>query len=118
MILVDTSVWIDHFRSADEELKSLLISGKVACHPFVIGEIACGFLKNRDEIIGLLQALPQLPVIELDEYLFFIDNNSLTSRGIGFVDINLLASVKITGNLIWTHDKRLNEIAVEMNLVV
>ncbi|HRX47446.1 MAG TPA: PIN domain-containing protein [Spirochaetota bacterium] len=118
MILVDTSVWIDHFRSSDEKLKSLLISGKVVCHPFVTGEIACGFLKNRGEIIGLLQALPQLPVLELDEYLFFIDNNSLTSRGIGFVDINLLASVKITGNLIWTRDKRLNEIAAAMNLAV
>ena len=118
MILVDTSVWIEHFKSADEKLKALLISGRVVCHPFVTGEIACGSLKNRNEILGLLQALPQLPVVELDEYLFFIDNNSLSSRGIGFVDINLLASAKITGNLIWTLDKRLNEIAAEMNLAI
>lgn len=116
MILVDTNVWIKHFRESDAELISQLNVGFVACHPFIIGELACGNLGNRTEILTLLQALPSSPVVEVSEILKFIENNSLMGRGLGYVDIHLLASVIIGNVVLWTYDRRLNEAAIELGV--
>lgn len=114
MVLVDTSIWVNHLRNGDRHLEKLLFDGDVACNAFVIGELACGSVKNRKEIISLLQALPQTPLIEFQEYLYFIEQNKLYGRGIGFVDINLLASAQLGQTLLWTADKRLKTAATEL----
>jgi predicted nucleic acid-binding protein len=116
MILVDTSVWINHLRSSERHLEKLLLDGKVLCHTHVIGELACGNIKNREEIISLLQALPMAPHIEFNEYLYFIDRNKLNGRGIGFVDVHLLASAQLGQVKLWTVDKRLRTTAAEFGL--
>jgi predicted nucleic acid-binding protein len=116
MILVDTSVWIHHFRKADHELVDHLNTGSVACHPFIIGELACGNLGNRAEIIVLLQALPSTPILEPDETLYFIKKNALMGRGLGYVDIHLLASTIFGKAVLWTADRRLREAATELGL--
>ena len=116
MILVDTNVWIKHFRKSDVELISQLNIGFVACHPFIIGELACGNLGNRAEILMLLQSLPSSPVVEITEILEFIENNSLMGRGLAYVDIHLLASVIIGNVVLWTYDRRLNEAATELGV--
>ena len=111
MVLVDTSIWIIHLRQGSRKLEKLLMDAEVMCHPFIIGELACGNLKNRNEIISLLQSLPMAPTIEFDEFLFFIDRNHLMGKGIGFVDVHLLASAQLIGVRLWTADKRLNSAA-------
>ncbi len=116
MILVDTSVWINHLRDSDPVLKKLLLDGEVACHEHIIGELACGNLKNRKEIISLLQSLPMLPQVEFQEYLYFIDQNQFNGRGIGFVDIHLLASAKLARVALLTADKRLSKAAQDIGL--
>jgi predicted nucleic acid-binding protein len=118
MILVDTSVWIHHFRKTDHELVDHLNTGSVACHSFIIGELACVNLGNRAEIFILLQALPSTPILEPYEILHFIENNALMGRGLGHVDIHLLAS-SILGNVVlWTADRRLREVATELGLSI
>ncbi len=116
MVLVDTSVWVNHFRKGDIQLQELLLNGEVVCHPFVIGELACGNIKNRSEIMLLLQALPESPTIDFAEYLYFIEKNNLSGIGIGFVDVHLLASAKLFGISLWTNDKRLKETAVKLKI--
>ena len=116
MILVDTSVWIDHLRLGDPELASALQSCEVLCHPHVVGELACGNLRARDKVITLLQALPVSPVVSDKESLCFIDNYSLMSRGIGYIDVQLLASARLAGAHLWTRDKRLQSVALELGL--
>ena len=116
MILVDTSIWVDHLRKGNRHLEKLLLDAKVVCHSFVIGELACGNIKNRSEILILLQSLPTTPRIDLDEYLYFIDQNRLHGLGIGFVDIHLLASAKLADIPIWTADKKLDEAAISLNI--
>jgi len=116
MVLVDTSIWINHLRSGDRHLKKLLLNGEVFCHPYIIGELACGNIKNRQEIIPLLKELPQAPVVEFDEFLYFIEQNKFYGKGIGFVDIHLLASAKLGQLLLWTGDKRLQSASVDLNL--
>ena len=116
MVIVDTSIWIAHLRQGNRQLESLLMDAEVTCHPFIIGELACGNLKNRNEIISLLQSLPMAPMIEFDEFLLFIDKNRLMGKGIGFVDIHLLASTQLAGVLLWTTDKRLKSAAGQLNL--
>jgi predicted nucleic acid-binding protein len=116
MILADTNVWIKHFRDSDAELISQLNIGFVVCHPFIIGALACGNLGNRAEILTLLQALPLSPVVEDTEILEFIENNSLMGRGLGYVDIHLLASVIIGNIVLWTYDRRLNAAAIELGV--
>ncbi len=107
MVLVDTSVWINHLRNSDHHLEKLLLNGEVVCHPHIIGELACGNIQNRQEIISLLQALPQASLVNFEEYLYFIGQNNLHGRGIGFVDIHLLASARLEQLLLWAADKRL-----------
>ena len=116
MILVDTSIWILHLRSVGSGLGSLLSEGTVMCHPFIIGELACGRIANRSEILSLLGALPMPLVAEPSEVLSFIENHHLMGRGIGFVDANLLASAAITGVPMWTSDRKLRTIAKELGL--
>lgn len=108
MILVDTSVWIDHFRQGDLELTDLLNSGNVLSHQFIIGEIALGNLHNRDFILGTLQNLPQATIASDKEILHFIHSYSLFGKGIGYIDAHLLATTMLSpGSLLWTRDKRL-----------
>ncbi len=114
MVIVDTSIWVTHLRQGSRQLEKLLMDAQVMCHPFIIGELACGNLKNRNEIISLLQSLPMAPTIEFDEFLFFIDQNHLMGKGVGFVDVHLLASSLLTGVPLWTVDKRLKSAAVQL----
>jgi len=112
LILVDTSVWVDHLRRSDARLVDLLERSAVVMHPFVVGEIACGSLQDRVSILELLQDLPAAAVAESDEVLRFIDHHVLHGKGIGYVDVHLLASVALTeGARIWTRDKKLRSIA-------
>lgn len=112
MILVDTSVWVDHLRRGDPGLVGLLERSIVIMHPFVVGEIACGTLHNREAILELLQDLPTAAVAEGDEVLRYIESHVLHGKGIGYVDVHLLASVALTeGARIWTRDKKLRLVA-------
>ncbi|PHV10585.1 type II toxin-antitoxin system VapC family toxin [Chitinimonas sp. BJB300] len=112
MILVDTSVWIDHLRYRDVQLKLLLENGMVCVHPMVIGELACGNLKTRETVLDLLQSLPTVRCAENEEVLFFIEQRQLMGRGIGYIDAHLLASTLLEGSVrFWTRDKRLAAIA-------
>jgi predicted nucleic acid-binding protein len=117
MILVDTAVWIDHFRKGNARLEELLIEGHVACHPFIIGELACGNLKKRSEIILLLHALPTVSTISNDEALYFIEEKHLMGLGIGIVDVHLLASAIISNTPLWTSDSRLREVATKLDIL-
>ena len=116
MILLDTSVWVDHLRRGDSLVVQVLESGQAAAHAFVIGELACGNLKSRVRVIDLLQALPQLTMAMDDEVLYFIERHKLMGRGIGYVDAHLLAAASISGSLLWTRDKRLREIAAALGV--
>lgn len=115
MILVDTSVWIDHLRSGDEGLAALLNGSLVLMHPFVVGELACGNLRHRETVLGLLQELPQATVATDTEVLFFIERHALMGRGIGYIDAHLLASASLSDAArLWTRDIRLREVATEL----
>ena len=115
MILVDTSVWIDHLRSGSRELELLLNNNQVLMHPFVLGELACGNLERRTELLSLIGSLPPAPVSTDDEALFFIDRHRLMGKGIGYIDVHLLASVSLAKPAsLLTHDKRLGRIAAEL----
>ena len=116
MMLVDTSVWIDHLRQGDAALTTALEAGQVWMHSFVLGELACGKLRSRVEVLSLLQALRPMPLSTDKEVLFFIDQHELMGRGIGYVDVHLLASARLGGTLLWTRDKRLHAVAAEMGL--
>jgi predicted nucleic acid-binding protein len=117
VILVDTSVWIDHFRQGDAELQSLLNGGRVLAHPFVTGELALGSLQKRDMVINALQGLPQAAVATDEEVLGFIGRQTLFGTGIGYIDAHLLASVRLShGSSLWTRDKRLLAAATRLSL--
>jgi predicted nucleic acid-binding protein len=109
MVLVDTSVWVRHFRERDSNLERLLEAGEVLCHPFIVGELACGHLRNRQEILSLLQLLPMAIQAKHEEILRFIEQNRLEGKGLGYIDVHLSASAVLTGVPLWTYDKRLNE---------
>ena len=116
MMLVDTSVWIDHLGHGDAALTAALEAGQVWMHSFVLGELACGNLRSRVEVLGLLQALPSMPVSTDKEVLFFIDQHDLMGRDIGYIDVHLLASARLGGAQLWTRDKRLHTVAAELGL--
>ncbi len=111
MILVDTSVWVNHLRKGNMRLGELLNNGEVVCHPFIIGELACGNLRNREEILGLLAALPGADVAGHDEVLHLISEHKLHGTGLGWVDAHLLTSALLTGCRVWTNDKSLDSAA-------
>lgn len=117
MILVDTSVWVDHLRHGNARLAALLDEVQVTTHPFVVGELACGNLGNRAEILFLLQNLPRAPAAADDEVLHFIDQRRLMGRGIGYIDAHLLAATALAGlDRLWTLDRRLATLADELGL--
>ncbi len=119
MILVDTSVWVEHLRRGDEGLADLLGKGLVLVHPFVIGELALGNLTQRQTILAALADLPQSPVASHDEVLHFIERTVLYGRGIGYVDAHLLAAVRLHGSAaLWTRDKRLRESAAALEVAM
>lgn len=109
MVLVDTSVWVRHLRQGGTGLKRLLLDGEVMCHPFVTGELACGSMQNRTEILSLLQNLPWAMEATHDEVLQFIERNHLMGTGLGYIDVHLCAPALITGVPLWTYDRRLTK---------
>jgi predicted nucleic acid-binding protein len=104
-MLVDTSIWVDHLRRHDDLLASLLLREAVECHPFIVGELACGQLKRREEILALLGSLPQVPVAAHEEALDFVEVNGLAGSGIGWIDAHLLASARLGATPLWTRDR-------------
>ena len=117
MILVDTSVWIDHLNASDPLLVSLLADGRVLAHSFVIGEISLGSLRNREAVIGALLDLPRAPIATPEETLYLIERERLFNRGIGYVDVSLLASARLRpGVTLWTRDNRLRKVADDLDL--
>ena len=116
MVLVDTSVWVAHFRAGDMNLEALLNKGHVSCHPFIVGELACGNLTNRSEIFSLLQTLPMATVVEHEEVMQFIENYSLMGKGLGYIDMHLLASAILSKVLLWTLDKKLHQVSLKLGL--
>jgi predicted nucleic acid-binding protein len=115
LILVDTTVWVDHLRRGDPGLVDLLERSAVVMHPFVVGEIACGSLRDRQSILELLQDLPAAVVAHGDEVLHFIERHALHGKGIGYVDVHLLASVALTeGAGLWTRDLKLRRMAAAL----
>ncbi|RZF26086.1 type II toxin-antitoxin system VapC family toxin [Paraburkholderia sp. UYCP14C] len=117
MILVDTSVWIDHINAADPMLTTLLGEERVLAHPYVIGEISLGSLRDRDVVLGALLDLPRAPVATPEETFYLIEREGLFNRGIGYVDTSLLAAARLQpGITIWTRDKRLKKVAEELQL--
>jgi hypothetical protein len=117
MILVDTSVWINHLQTADATLQRLLEAGKVLTHPWVIGEIAVGSFSHRDRILDELSSLPIVTIAEHHEVLHFISNHRLYGLGIGYIDAHLLVAVQLTpGTTLWTRDKRLAQVAEQLKI--
>lgn len=116
MVIVDTSIWVIHLRQGSRHLEELLLDVQVICHPFIIGELACGKIKNRNEFLSLLQTLPMAPTVTLNELLYFIERHKLMGMGIGFVDAHLLASAQLSRIPLWTSDRRLRAAAIKLKI--
>ena len=116
MILVDTSVWVRHFRMGDKKLAELLEEGEVSCHPHVIGELACGNLKRRSMVLSLLGELPVVPIAESEEVLALLEREKLYGRGLGWIDAHLLASAMLADCPIWTLDVSLKRTAARLRI--
>lgn len=115
-VLVDTSVWITHFSKGSPELRRLLTAGEVLTHSLVIGELACGNLRNRAEVLTLLRRLPVARPATDDEVLEFLEARKLVGRGLGLIDVHLLASAALSHVPLWTADKRLRDAAEGLGL--
>lgn len=115
-MLVDTSIWIAHLRRSDPDLEHLLDEGLVLTHPFVIGELACGSLAHRVTVLALLTDLPVALVATHEEAMALMDRHHLSGSGLGWIDIHLLASAKLSGQSLWTADKRLRAAALKLRL--
>ena len=114
-VLVDTSVWVGHFKQRNEQLVVLLQAGLVACHPHVVVEVACGTPPRRQQVIDMLRQLDSAPLATADELLALLQHRALFGRGCGFVDVSLLASVLLSDQtLLWTLDKRLEAVATDL----
>jgi predicted nucleic acid-binding protein len=117
VILVDTSVWVDHLRKGDQVLGRLLFAGRVLAHPFIVGELSLGVLRQREAVLGALMDLPEATIATEEEVFRFIEANGLPGSGIGYVDAHLLAATRLTpGAALWTRDKRLSEVAERLGL--
>jgi len=117
VILVDTSIWVDHLRRGDERLSALLDERQVVTHPFIVGELALGHLRPRRAILQLLQELPSAAVATEDEVLQLIDQESLFGTGLSYIDAHLIASARLApGVLIWTRDKHMTHVAAQLQL--
>lgn len=117
MILPDTSVWIEHFRHGSSPLAALLATDDVLCHPFVVGELACGSLKKRSLTLQSLQSLPMVPMAEHEEVLELIVRHELMGTGIGWLDAHLLGSTLLAGTTLWTLDAALARAAAQLSVL-
>jgi predicted nucleic acid-binding protein len=117
MVLVDTSIWIDHLRESSKGLVELLQQENVICHPFIIGELACGNLKNQKMILELLENLPQAQLVDDSEVRKFIEMRKLMGQGIGWIDMHLISSALISDTALWTSDKRLRIVAQKLKVL-
>jgi predicted nucleic acid-binding protein len=115
-VLVDTSVWVDHFRRGDPGLETLLLGGGVCIHPAVIGELACGNLARRNTVLSDLQKLPIASIADHEDALFVIESRRLWGKGIGWTDAQLVASALLTKCSLWTHDKQLRNVALALGI--
>jgi predicted nucleic acid-binding protein len=119
VILVDTSVWIEHLRRGVRDLAAALETGAVVMHPFVMGELACGHLHNRAIVLDLFARLPEAPVATHAESLRFIEAHALAGRGVGYIDVHLLAAVALApGTRLWTRDRQLARVAESLDLAI
>ena len=118
MILADTSIWVDHLRRGSGHLSDLLETGQIVCHPFVIGELACGRLKPREEILGLLSTLPSATQASHEEVLAVVREHRLDGQGLGWIDAHLLASARLAGCRLWSGDKALMRAAKSLGVGV
>ena len=116
MILADTSVWIDHLRRGNARLEALLQATSVSCHPFIIGELACGTMRNRAQVLALLDALPKARVASHVEALAFVDAHRLMGRGLGYVDVHLLGAAMLDRTPLWTLDRCLADEAARLGV--
>ncbi len=107
MILADTSIWVDHLRRGHAGFTAALESGEVATHPFVVGELACGQMRARQQILAMLAGLPSVPALSHDEAMHFLDVHRLAGRGLGWIDVHLLAAAALADLPLWTLDARL-----------
>lgn len=115
-MLVDTSVWVDHFRRGNDLLADRLRGGVVWSHPFVIGELACGTLQRRREVLALMAALPQTSLLAHQDVLEFVESHQLMAQGLGWIDVHLLASASVSRVPVWTLDRRLHSAARRLRL--
>lgn len=116
-VLLDTSIWIRHFKESNDEVVRLLNDELIVSHEYVVAELACGSLKSREDTIGYLKALVTLPTVSINEAMILIETRALFSRGIGLVDVQLLASTLISPDTqLWTRDKRLHDVAAELGI--
>lgn len=116
MILVDTSVWIDHLHRADSTLVELLQQGEVVTHPCVTGELACGSLSQRNTFLAELKCLPTVPEAGFEECLFLVETHRLYGQGLSWTDVQILASALLSGVPVWTHDRTLRQTAVALGI--
>ncbi len=116
MILVDTSIWIDHLRKGNDALSLLLEQDLVLTHPFIIGELACGSMVNRREILRLLETLPAAVSAGDEEVLQLVETKRLYGVGIGWIDVHLLASAQLSHAPLWTSDRRLKRAAESLRI--
>ena len=117
-VLVDTSVWIDHLRRGREDLRAHLEAGDVVCHPFILGELACGTIRKRDEVLSLLAALSHVAVAGHDEVIQLLDTHQLMGKGLGWIDVHLLASARLASETLWTLDGPLKKAAQILGVAV
>ena len=115
-MLVDTTVWVDHLRRGDEILVGQLEQSQVSVHPFVIGELACGNLRNRGAILTAITQLPRAPVVAHEAALEFLESRGLAGCGLGWVDVHLLASAVASGDKLLTRDRKMREVAEALSL--
>ncbi len=117
MILADTSIWVDHFRSGNDELRRQLLSRRIAMHPFVVAELALGSVPRRSQTLVLLEQLPRVQVARLEEVRTMVETRKLHGRGIGLIDAHLIASIYLSlSTQLWTNDKRLRAVAEELGV--
>ncbi len=116
MVLVDTSIWIDHLRKGNARLEALLDEGEVLCHPFIIGELACGHIVNRRQILAFLCSLPRAAAADHDEVMRLIDVHQLMGMGISYLDAHLLASARLSSVPIWTLDLSLHRTSAKLKV--
>ena len=117
-MLVDTSVWIEYFHRGNRAMAGLLGREAVEMHPMVVGELACGRFHDREVVFALLDKLPSIVTVDHPEALAFVEQHNLAGRGVGWIDVHLLASARLTGATLWTHDRRLSAVARDLGIAV